>query len=78
MEKFIVFRPGLVQGSSSGFWPDQFFVFLKNQNNVVLVKKKKTKVNGLQPGHTGFFLSLFFLQPGPVPALDQPGPELTY
>jgi len=55
------------------FWlgyPGQFFF---NQNEIVLVKNKKTKANGLQPGfwpaqsgHTGFFLSLFFLQPGPV------------
>jgi hypothetical protein len=51
--------------------PGQFFFFL-NQNNVILVKKK-TKINRLQPGflpnqpgHTGFFLPLFFLQPGPV------------
>ena len=48
---------------------------------------KKTKINGLQPsfwpglarstgspgqqGHTEFFLSLFFLQPGPVPVSSQ-------
>jgi hypothetical protein len=25
------------------------------------------------PGYTGFFLILFFLQPGPVPAPDLPG-----
>jgi len=50
--------------------PGQFFFFL-NQNNVILVKKKK--INRLQPGflpsqpgHTSFFLPLFFLQPGPV------------
>jgi len=78
----IVFRPGLVavpvQDPGSGFWPGrpgQFSFFFLNQNDVVLVNKK-TKVNGLQPGfwpgHTGFFLSLFFLQPGPVPAPDRP------
>ena len=48
-------------------------------------KKKKQKSTGLQPGlagstrspgqlgHTGFFLPLFFLQPGPVPASGRPG-----
>ena len=41
----IVFRPGLVQGSGSRFWPGHqvarvnSFFFL-NQNNVILVKKK--------------------------------------
>jgi hypothetical protein len=33
--------------------------FLLNQNNVVLVKKKKQKSTG-SPGHAGFFLFLFF------------------
>ena len=27
---------------------------------------------GFWPGHTGFFLPLFFLQPGPVPAPGRP------
>jgi len=49
-------------------------VFLKNQNEVILIKK--TKVNGLQPsfwpglagscrspGHLGFWFFLFFLNP---------------
>lgn len=31
-----------------------------------------------QPSHTGFFLPLFFLQPGPVPAPDRPGPRSTH
>jgi hypothetical protein len=30
-----------------------------------------------QPGHTGFFLPLFFHQPGPVPAPGRPGPGST-
>jgi hypothetical protein len=59
-------------------------IFFLNQNNIVLVKKKQKsrvaigfstrscRVN--PPGHTGFFLPLFFLQPGPVPA---PGPGST-
>jgi hypothetical protein len=61
--------------------------FFLNQNDVVLVIKKrktKTKVNGFatgscrvnppgQLGHTGFFLPLFFLQPGPIPAPGRAG-----
>jgi len=52
-----VLRPGPVQGSGSGFWPGhrvwpgrpgQFFK-KKNQNDVVLVKKK-TKANGFVTG----------------------------
>ena len=48
---------------------------------------KKIKINGLQPdlagstgspSHFGFFLFLFFLQPGPVPAPDRPDPRSTY
>jgi hypothetical protein len=43
---------------------------------------KKTKVSGCNqvfdrvnpPGHTEFFLLLFFLQPGPIPASSQLGP----
>jgi len=91
----IVFRPGLMAGpvQSSGFdrvtgLAGSIFFFKKNQNDVVLVKKK-TKINELQPsfwlglamstgspgqpGHTEFFLTLFFLQPGPVPASGQSG-----
>ena len=34
--------------------------------------KKNTKINGLQPGHTSFFLPLFFLQPGLISAPDRP------
>ena len=78
---------GPVQSSGSGFWPGlrvwpgrpgQFFI-KKNQNDVVLVKKKQ-KSTGLspgQPGHTGFFLPLFFRQPGPVPVPGRPGPGST-
>jgi hypothetical protein len=52
----------------------------KNKNDIVLVKKQKSadynqvfdRVN--PPGHIGFFLPLFFLQPGPVPASSRPGP----
>jgi len=57
--------------------------FFLNQNDFVLVKKKKSQriatrfltgfCRARSPGHTGFFLSLFFLQPGPVPAPDRPG-----
>ena len=82
---------GPVQGPGSGFWPSHqvgrvssFFVL--NLNNIVLVKKKiKKKVNGFTtgscwvnpPGHTGFFLPLFFLQPGQVPAPGWPSLEST-
>jgi len=79
---------GPVQGPGSGFWPGHRvwpgrpgqFLKKKNQNDVVLVKKTKKKVNGFvtgscrvnrvdppgQPGYTGFFLPSFFHQPGPV------------
>jgi hypothetical protein len=83
----IVFKPSLVagsvQGPGSGFWPgrpDQFLILKKIQNGVVLVKKQKTKVNGLQPcfwpwstespGHDFFY---FFYQPDPVPAPSRSG-----
>jgi hypothetical protein len=52
--------------------------------------KKKIKINGFTTGswpglagptrslgHTGFFLPLFFLQPGPVPVSDRLGPRST-
>jgi hypothetical protein len=45
------------------------FFFKKNQNDVVLGKKNKTKVNGLQQGFVGshrVFSSPVFFQPGPV------------
>jgi hypothetical protein len=50
-----------------------------NQNDVVLVKKQNSTgcnriLDQVLPGHTGFFLTLLFLQPGPIPAPDQPGP----
>jgi len=78
-------RPGprpefqvLIESSSR---TGQFFL---NQNNIVLVKKK-TKVNEFAtgscrvnpPGHTGFFLFPFFLQPCPVPVPGWPGPGST-
>jgi hypothetical protein len=65
--------------------PDRLgqFFFLKSKRRCF--SKKKKKVNGLQPsfwpglagstGHIGFFLPLFFLQPGPVPAPDRPVPS---
>jgi hypothetical protein len=87
--KTIVFRPDPVQGPSSGFWPGHWIArvdsFFLNQNDVVLVKKKSQRVvTGFltvsyrvkPPGRTGFFLSLFFFQPGPVPAPGRPtGPD---
>jgi len=61
---------------------------LKKIQNGVVLGKKKTKVNGLQPGfagstrspgqpgHTGSWLMLFFHQPGPVSAPGRPaGPD---
>jgi len=60
--------------------------FFKSKRHHFSKKKKKQKSTGLQPGlagstglpgqlgHTGFFLPLFFLQPGPVPASGRPGP----
>ena len=77
----IVLKPGPVAGPvkdpGSGFWPGQFF-FLKNQNNVVLVKKQKS--TGLQPGLASshrVFSFPFFLQPGPVHVPGRPGPWST-
>jgi hypothetical protein len=59
--------------------PGQLFFLKKNQNDIVLVKNKTQRVateflTGLarSPGHTGFFLPIFFLQPGPVPAPGRP------
>ena len=72
----IVFRPGPVQDPGSGFWLGHRVArvncFLKNQNDIVLVKKK---INGLQPGFwpvlpsrrvtPGFFFPCFFsIRPG--------------
>ena len=64
--------------------PESILFFLKSKRRRF---SKKTKINGLQPsfwpglarstgspgqqGHTEFFLSLFFLQPGPVPVSSQ-------
>ena len=65
---------GPVQGSGFGFWPGHriarvnSFFKKKNQNDIVLVKNKTQRVateflTGLarSPGHTGFFLPIFFL-----------------
>jgi len=59
-------------------------VFFKKSKRRRFSKKKKSQrvCNRVlpgqpppgQPGNTGFFLSLFFLQPGPVPAPGRPGP----
>jgi hypothetical protein len=71
--KTIVFRPIPVQGPSSRFWPGHWVGrvnFFKSKRR--RFSKKKTKVNGLQPGLTGFFPTLFFLQPGPVLAPGRP------
>jgi hypothetical protein len=76
----IVFRHGLVQGPGSGFWSGHWVTrvnFFLNQNDVILVKKQKSTscnrvFDRILPGHTGFFLSLFFLQPGPVLAPGRP------
>ena len=78
----MVFRPDLVadpaKGLGFGFWPSfrVNFVFFKSKRRGF---SKKTKVNGLQPGFwpglaesVGFFLPLFFLQPGLVPAPNRP------
>ena len=66
-------RPGFRVLTGSLGRPGQ--IFFINQNNIVLVKKTKTKVNGLQPsfwlglaGSTrrtapGFFFSYFFINP---------------
>jgi hypothetical protein len=52
-------------------------IFLKSKRHLLV----KTKVNRLQPsflsGHTGFFLTLFFLKLCPVPAPGRPGPGST-
>jgi len=59
---------------------------LKNQNDVVLKKNQRLATGFLtgslvnpsgQPGHTGFFLPLFFSQPNSVPAPDWPSSEST-
>jgi hypothetical protein len=66
---------------------DRVSFFLKSKRRH-FSKKKKTKVNGFaaesyrvnppsQPGHIGFSLPPFFLQPDPVPAPDRPGPGST-
>jgi len=76
--------PSSCPGPRPRFWvltgsPESTFFFKKNQNDVILVKKKSTGCNWVfdwvlsgQPGHTGFFLPLFFLQLGPVPAPGRP------
>ena len=101
----ILLRPGLVAGPvqdpGSRFWPGHRVLtgspdwpgssFFSNQNDIVLVKKKKNqrvcnrvligfyRVNSSsQPGCTGFFLPLFFLQPGPVAAPGQPSSRSSF
>ena len=72
---------GLVQGSDSEFWSGHRIAWVKffflNQNDVVLVKKKKksTGCNRVfdrvlpgQPGTSGFFFPYFFF----IPARFQP------
>jgi hypothetical protein len=89
----IVFKPSPVQGLVPGFdrvvRVGRVNPYFKKiiQNGVPLVKKKQTKINGLQPsfwpgrrvnppgrsGHAGSWLILFFYQASPVPALGRPG-----
>jgi len=78
----IVFRPGPVQGSGFDRVALVNFFFLKSKRRCF--SKKKQKPTGCNQvfdqvlsGHTGFFLLLFFLQPGPILAPDRPGPGLT-
>jgi hypothetical protein len=78
----IVFRPGPVEGSGFDRVARVNFFFLKSKRRCF--SKKKQKPTGCNqifdqvlPGHTGFFLPLFFLQPGPILASDRPGPGLT-
>jgi hypothetical protein len=73
------------------FWPGYWiarvnFIFFKLKWLRFSKKKKSQRVatrfltgfcRAGSPSHTGFFLSLFFLQPGPVPAPDLPGPGST-
>ena len=69
----IVFRPGPVQDPGSGFWLGHRVArvncFLKNQNDIILEKKNQRVATGFltglaeSPGHTGFFLPLFFFNP---------------
>jgi hypothetical protein len=71
----IVFFPGFDQVTGSA----ESVLFLKNQNEVILVKKKGQRVcNQVLPGHTRFFLPSFFLQPDLVPAPDRPDPGSTH
>jgi len=91
--EIIVLRLDPVQGPGSRFWPghrvgrvSSFFkkskwrrFSKKNKNqwvcNQILSGQPSRQVN--PPGHTGFFLPLFFLQPGPVSAPGRPGPKST-
>jgi hypothetical protein len=85
-----VFKPGLSQ--DLGESPGSILIFF-NQNDVVLVKNKQKstgcnrvfdwilpdppchRVN--PPGHTDFWLSLFFLKSDPIPAPARPNPGST-
>jgi len=79
--KTIVLEPARSKARVPGFnWvtrsPGSIF-FKKNQNHVVLVKKQKSTgcnqiFDRVLPGHTGFFLLLFFFQPNPVSASGRP------
>ena len=72
-------RPGFRVLTGS---PDRLgqFLFLKSKRRHFSKKTKKIKVNEFATGSCRgpptesrrFFLSLFFLQPGPVPVLDRP------
>jgi hypothetical protein len=72
----IVFRPGPVQDPGSGFWLGHRVArvncFLKNQNDIVLVKKKSTGCNRVFDrscrvvGSHQVFSSPVFFQSGPV------------
>jgi len=82
---------GPVQGPGSGFWAGHQVgrvnsFFYKKIKTASFSKKNKSQrvcnrscwVNPLgHPGHAGFFLLPFFLQPAPVPAPGRPSPGST-
>jgi hypothetical protein len=61
--------------------PGSIFFFKSKRRCFSKKKQKPTGCNQVfdqvLSGHTGFFLPLFFLQPGPILAPDRPGPGLT-
>ena len=88
MKVIIVFISGSIQDSDSGFWPGHLIsagsiILKKNQNDIVSVKENKNQRIATEfwtgstgsPGRIKFFFSLFFLQPGSIPASDRPDPE---